>query len=166
MTLIDGNKWMDQSSKRLQRCFLTIQISERLRQHGLVDRVLRRAGFAPNEESLRHCSRPRTLGLASDPSHPPQYTSFKTLTRARSGARCHSAMRLRETAVPYDPARPPQTVAAGISTTLDQYWSATLGSAARSSVATSRINANAGHTSHIDSGRAARVREVGWRCGG
>jgi hypothetical protein len=39
MTLIDGNKWMDQSSKRLQRCFLTIQISERLRQHGLVDRV-------------------------------------------------------------------------------------------------------------------------------
>jgi hypothetical protein len=74
MTLIDGNKWMDQSSKRLQRCFLTIQISERLRQHGLVDRVLRRAGFAPNAQSLRHCSRPCTLGLASDPSHPPQYT--------------------------------------------------------------------------------------------
>jgi hypothetical protein len=45
--------------------------------------------------------------------------------------------------VAYDPARPPQTVAAGISTTLDRYWSATLGSAARSSVATSRINAHA-----------------------
>jgi hypothetical protein len=30
MTVIDGNKRMDQSSKRLQRCFLTVQISERL----------------------------------------------------------------------------------------------------------------------------------------
>ena len=64
---LDGNKRMDQSSKRLQRCFLTVQISERLRQHGLVDRVLRRAGFEPYTQSLRHCRHPRTLGLASPP---------------------------------------------------------------------------------------------------
>jgi len=49
MTVIDGNKRMDQSSKRLQRCFLTVQISERYTQ------------------SLRHCRHPRTLGLASPP---------------------------------------------------------------------------------------------------
>ena len=40
-----------------------------------------------------------------------------------------------------------------------------LGSAARSSVATSRINSHAGHTSHIHSGRAHDFEEVGWRCG-
>jgi hypothetical protein len=123
MTLIGGNQWMDQSSKRLSRCYLTVQISERLRHHGLVDRVLRRAGFEPYAQSLRICSHPRTHGLASPPAQ------LKT--------RAHSS-------------RP----------SLSQcYWSATLGSAARSSVATSRINPPAGDTSHIHSGRAARARE-------
>jgi hypothetical protein len=67
MTLIDGNKRMDQSSMRLKRCFLTGQISERLRQHEPVDRVLRRAGFEPYAQSLSHCRHPRTLDLASPP---------------------------------------------------------------------------------------------------
>jgi hypothetical protein len=107
--LIDGNKWMDQSSKPLA----VLPDDPDFRASSSA-----RAGFAPYAQSLRHCSHPRTLGLASHPSHTPQYTSFTTLTRARSGARCHSAMRLREAAPAYDPARPPQTVAAGISTTL------------------------------------------------
>ena len=67
LTLIDGNKWMDQSSKRLPPFFLTVQISERPRQHGLVDRVLRRAGFEPYAQSLRHCGHRPSRGLASPP---------------------------------------------------------------------------------------------------
>ena len=93
-----------------------------------------------------------------DTPEPPRNTPhLRALTRARSGARCHSAMRLRETVVAYDLARPPQTVAAGISTTLDRYWSATLGSAARSSVATSPDQrARRAHESHpLWSGRAS-----------
>jgi hypothetical protein len=123
MTLIDGNKRMDQPSMRLKRCFLTGQISERLRQHELLDPVLRRAGFEPYAQSLRHCRHPRPLDLASPPGQ-------------------------LKTSCPFIAA-----VAEPV-----RYLSATLGSAARSSVATSRINPPAGQASHVHSARAASSR--------
>ena len=109
--------------------FLTVQISERLRQHGLVDRVLRRAGFEPYAQSLRHCGHRPSRGLASPPGQLKTSCPFIT-------AVAEPVLLVRH---------------------------ARIGSAVQR--ATSRINPSAGHTSHIHSGRAARVREVDQRWG-
>jgi hypothetical protein len=102
MTLIDGNKRMDHSSMRLKRCLLTGQISERLRQHELVDRVLRRAGFEPYAQSLRHCRHPRTLDLASLPGQ--HKTSCPFITAVAEPVLLVSHARIGSAVQPWPPA--------------------------------------------------------------
>jgi hypothetical protein len=67
MTLIDGNKRMDQSSKRPLAVLPDGPDFRASSSARAGEPRLRREGFEPYAQGLRHCRHPRTLGLASPP---------------------------------------------------------------------------------------------------